>query len=146
MICPIFTWGSEVWHRPLRYIDHHPRYLNMHKLKYQALRKITGAYHGSSHTLCAGIAAIEPLEWKLECCWMTSQSHGLLDRSVRETTTYEPSLRTTLQRASDDGTTAETFIGETPTTTWTAQYARQPDSAAQTRAPSVTETGMIQNQ
>ena len=50
----------------------------MHKLEYQALRKITGAYHGSSHGDLAYIAAIEPLERKLD-----DHSVSWFARSVR---------------------------------------------------------------
>ena len=71
-IRPIFTWGSELWNRPKR-------------VEYQALRKITGAYHGSSHETLLAISHIEPLQTKLDditACWAA--------RSLR---TGDPHLR-----------------------------------------------------
>ena len=44
-IRPIFTWGSELWNKPGIDKELQP----MKRLAYQAFRKITRAYHGSSH-------------------------------------------------------------------------------------------------
>jgi len=44
-IRPIFTWGAELWNRDCRQYS----LSGMHQIDYKALRKITGAYHGSSH-------------------------------------------------------------------------------------------------
>ena len=44
----------------------------MRTIEYAALRRICGAYHGSSHIKLAKIAAVEPLELKLDsmsACW-----------------------------------------------------------------------------
>ena len=60
-IRPIFTCGSELWNRPG--IEHELEL--MKRAEYQALRKITGAYHGSSHEKLLTIAHIEPLKTKL---------------------------------------------------------------------------------
>ena len=38
----------------------------MKRLKYQVLRRITGAYNTSNQLTLAGIAAVEPLERKLD--------------------------------------------------------------------------------
>ena len=66
MVRAIFTYGSEIWHRHTKMQDYDPRYLPMKRLKYQALKRITGAYNGSNQLTLAGIAAIEPLEQKLD--------------------------------------------------------------------------------
>ena len=66
MVRPIFTWGAELWlHRP-------GSYNTFQRLEYQALRKITGAYHGASHEKLGLIANIEPIQSKLTdmgVCW-----------------------------------------------------------------------------
>jgi len=61
-IRPIFTWGSELWNQSTARAEIEP----MKRVEYQALRKITGAYHGSSHNKLLGLAHIEPLETKLD--------------------------------------------------------------------------------
>ena len=48
----IFTWGAELWKRLGTEHELDP----IKRLEYQALRKITGAYHGSSHEKLLGIA------------------------------------------------------------------------------------------
>jgi len=66
MIRPIFTWGAELWlHQP-------GNFNTFQRLEYQALRKITGAYHGASHEKLGLIANIEPIQTKLAdmgACW-----------------------------------------------------------------------------
>jgi len=67
-IRPTFTWGSELWNRP---VAEHDLGL-MKRVEYQALLKITGAYHGSSHEKLEAISHIEPLQSKLNdisACW-----------------------------------------------------------------------------
>ena len=39
---------------------------HMRRIEYKTLRKITGRYHRSSHRPLAAIAAVEPLEAKLD--------------------------------------------------------------------------------
>ena len=69
-IRPIFTWGSELWNRASVEVE---KELGMIKrAEYQALRKITGGYNGSSHDKLLAIAHIEPLQTKLDdisACW-----------------------------------------------------------------------------
>jgi len=55
-IRPIFLWGAEVWR------DTNPNISTFQRLEYQALRKITGAYHGSSHQALGLIANVEPID------------------------------------------------------------------------------------
>jgi len=66
MIRPIFTWGAEVGlHNP-------PNYSAFKRLEYQALRKVTGAYHGASQEKLGYIANVEPIQAKLTdmgACW-----------------------------------------------------------------------------
>jgi len=61
-IRPIFTWGSELWNRA----DHSQDIVPLKKVEYQALRKITGAYHGASHEKPLATSHIEPLQVKLD--------------------------------------------------------------------------------
>jgi len=80
----IFTWGAELYNRP----GIKPELTAMNHMEYQALRKITGAYHGSSHQKLGWIANIEPLHDKLDDisrCWAA--------RSLR---TGDPLIRTFL--------------------------------------------------
>jgi len=59
MIRPIFTWGAGIWlHNP-------PKYTAFQRLEYQALRKITGGYHGVSHEKVGYISGVEPIQFKL---------------------------------------------------------------------------------
>ena len=61
MIRPIFTWGAELWLHRLELEN----FSTFQRLEYQALRKITGAYHGASHMKLGLIANIEPIQTKL---------------------------------------------------------------------------------
>jgi len=57
-IRPIFTWGAELW-----YDTGHPyNPSGLRRIEYQALCKITGAYHGSAHTKLGLLANVEPIE------------------------------------------------------------------------------------
>ena len=59
---PLFTFHAELWKRPGAERDLE----GMKRIEYLALRKITGAYHGSSHSKLLAIEQIEPLEGKLD--------------------------------------------------------------------------------
>jgi len=62
-IRPIFTRGAELWH------GNHTDPMNlatMERIEYHALRKITGAYDGSSKINLAAIAGVEPLHTNLD--------------------------------------------------------------------------------
>lgn len=64
LIRPIFLWGAELWDQA--------NTSQMEHIEYQALRKICGAYQGSSKIKLGLIANIEPLESKLSDlrnCW-----------------------------------------------------------------------------
>jgi len=55
------------------------------RLEYQALRKITGAYHGASQQKLEWIAGIEPLQSRLDhisICW-AARSLGIGDTEIR---------------------------------------------------------------
>jgi len=83
MIRPIFTWGAELW-------LHQPGNFNaFQRLEYQALRKITGAYHGASHEKLGFIANIEPIQTKLTdmgACW-----------AAKAIATGDPHIRSSLE-------------------------------------------------
>jgi len=63
MVRPIFSYGSELWHRPHLGKLHPSRCNDMLRLEYPALRSITGAcaYHGSAASKLRAIAGIEVL-------------------------------------------------------------------------------------
>jgi len=66
IVCPIFTWGAEVW------LSNPTNFSAFRSLECQALRKITGAYYGASHLKLGLIANIEPIQDKLRnivTCW-----------------------------------------------------------------------------
>lgn len=63
----------------------------MIRLEYQALRKFTGEYYGTSHSTIAGIAAIEPLERKLY--------HNSVAWFARYVRNYKPDIRSFLEDA-----------------------------------------------
>jgi len=79
MVRPIFTWGAELW-------LHQPRnFSTFRRLEYQALRKITGAYHGASHEKLGLIANIEHIQTKLMdmgVCW-ASKAIATRDPHIR---------------------------------------------------------------
>jgi len=70
----IFAWGAELWNGPHTKVQTQ----DMGRIKYQCLRKITGAYHGSSKEKLGYIANIEPLQVKLD-----DQSSSGAARSLR---------------------------------------------------------------
>jgi len=89
MIRPILTWGAEAW------LDTSPNIGAFKRLEYQALRKITGAYHGASHVKLGLIANIEPIEEKLRdigACW-----------AAKATRTGDPIIRDFLAHAPAKG-------------------------------------------
>ena len=106
MIRPIFTYGAEIWlHNP-------PNLETFRRLEYQALRKITGAYHDSSHEKLGFIANIEPIQDKLAdmgACW-----------AAKAISTGDPQIRALLQEdtpgwtAWHDGTKGPRQARETP--------------------------------
>ena len=57
MIRPILTYGCELYMN-----TNTPHISDMLRLEYQVLRRISGAFHGSSHEKLGVITAIEPLE------------------------------------------------------------------------------------
>ena len=63
MIRPVITYGAEIWNRPNGRPNPHLR--EAEQVQYQALRRITGGYHGSDHDKLLAIAGIEPLQTKL---------------------------------------------------------------------------------
>ena len=63
MIRLVITWGAEVFNRPNS--RHNPLLDQAEKVQYRALRRITGAYYGSSSEKLLAIAGIEPLQAKL---------------------------------------------------------------------------------
>lgn len=87
MIRPLFTCGAEVWHKPNtmnRLLD------RMRRVEYAALRRICGTYPGSRDDKIVKIAAVEPLELKLDsmsACWT--------GRSIRN---RDPYVRTIVDR------------------------------------------------
>ena len=86
MVRTIFTYASDVWHDPTKVQDFDNKYKAMKSIEYKALRKITGGYHGSNHLKLAAIAAVEPLERKLDnisVAWF-ARSIRTGDRHIRE--------------------------------------------------------------
>ncbi|KAF8431734.1 hypothetical protein BGX38DRAFT_1137049 [Terfezia claveryi] len=81
-IRPIFLWGAELWFRPSFPHQNDTRLSGMELLEYQALRKICGAYHGSSKDKLALIVNVEPLEAKLQdmlvCCLLARGFYGII--------------------------------------------------------------------
>jgi len=61
-IRPTFLWDSELWNTRDRPVN----LGGMRRLEYQALRKISGAYHGASHEKLGFITAVEPLQCRLD--------------------------------------------------------------------------------
>jgi len=85
MVRPIFTWGAEVWR------DTTPKISAYKKLEYQALRKITGAYHGAAHTKLGLIANVEPIEDKLRDLELAGQQKPSA-RGILSSGTSSPTL------------------------------------------------------
>ena len=63
MVRPIFTWAAEIWRKPNTRNTH---LREMGRIEYKALRRICSGYYGSRHTTLTRIAAVEPLESKLD--------------------------------------------------------------------------------
>jgi len=57
----IFTWGAELWNGPYT----RSNISTMQRIEYMAIRKITGAYYGSSMEKLGLITNVEPLQIKL---------------------------------------------------------------------------------
>jgi len=109
MIRPIFTWGAEIWlHNP-------PNYSAFRRLEYEALRRITGSYHGASHEKPGYIGNIEPIQDKLAdmgACW-----------AAKAIATGDPLIRAIVeenvpgQTAWHDGTGGPSDTRDTPVST-----------------------------
>jgi len=84
-IRPIFTYGAELWNRRDRRVNLE----GMRRLEYQALRKITGSYHGASHDKLGWIAAVEPLQARLD--------HISILWAARSLRTGDPHIRKVLE-------------------------------------------------
>jgi len=111
MIRPIFTWGAQVWNG-----THSTTNISeMERLEYQALRKITGGYHGSSKAKVDFIAAVEPLQVILDdlsASW-AARSLRAGDKMIRRLADEPPTWGTT---AWYDGTGQNGWKTDSPIT------------------------------
>ena len=86
----IMLWGAETWYNDTEAPQ------AFRTLEYKALRKITGAYHGSAHHKLGFIANVEPLELKL--------SHSLSMAAKRLIQHGDPIFRQLLDQVPPPGT------------------------------------------
>jgi len=92
-IRPILTWGAELWNGPHTTLS----ISAMERVEYTALRKITGAYRGSSKVKLGQIPAVETLKIKLDDSW-AARSLRTGDRHIREFLDAAHSAGTTRDR------------------------------------------------